>query len=383
MKIGILTYHRAKNYGAYLQAYGLCTRLNEEADITAEIIDFHMKKEVAAYRINSSLKYRVRHFQEYCFRKKLYSAFENSMEELPVSDEYCCSDDPEDLRKLVQGKYDVILAGSDEIWKTDGIRSFPNPYWLEGDMGCLKVSYAASSRSDLSAMPCQQRQKIKKYLKDFSYISVRDQITGNQFKKIFGSEKEIHLDPDPSLFCHYHGDRERGRRLLEVKAGLDLRRKTAVVMTENDEVAQAIRKEFQKEYQLVSVFHWHRGYKNIADLTPFEWLNVLISADFLFTSYFHATCFAIVYNVPFLAFGTRIKSSKLRDVLAASSNSERFVLAEADSLQSDLLRKAHEKLQGPVDNRKFCGQCETQFEVFLSNLRACCKENSLTAKESV
>ena len=134
MKIGILTYHRAKNYGAYLQAYGLCSRLNEEKDITAEVIDFHMKKEVAAYRIDASVKFRIRHFRKYCFLKKLYETFEKSLRDLPLSQEYCCSDDVEDLRKLVEGKYDVIIAGSDEIFKTDGIRGFPNPYWLEGNM---------------------------------------------------------------------------------------------------------------------------------------------------------------------------------------------------------------------------------------------------------
>ena len=43
MKVGILTYHRSVNYGAYLQALALCKKLNCEQDISAEIIDFRMK----------------------------------------------------------------------------------------------------------------------------------------------------------------------------------------------------------------------------------------------------------------------------------------------------------------------------------------------------
>ena len=43
IRIGTLTFHRAVNYGAYLQACALCNRLNQEADIDCEIIDFCMR----------------------------------------------------------------------------------------------------------------------------------------------------------------------------------------------------------------------------------------------------------------------------------------------------------------------------------------------------
>ena len=49
IKVGILTFHRAYNYGAYLQACALCNRLNQEEDIECEIIDFRMQKDVEFY----------------------------------------------------------------------------------------------------------------------------------------------------------------------------------------------------------------------------------------------------------------------------------------------------------------------------------------------
>lgn len=369
MKIGILTYHRAKNYGAYLQAYGLCSRLNEEKDIEAEIIDFHMKKEVDAYRIASSIKFHIRHFRKYCFLKKMYKTFEKSLKYLALSQEYCCSDDVEDLRKLVKGKYDVIIVGSDEVWKTDGIRSFPNPYWLGGNMGCQKMSYAASSRSDIAGMSSDQKEAIQMYLKDFACISVRDRLTQEQFSQVIGSEKEIVIHPDPSLFCHYSVDKEKGLQLLKKNGVSGLKRKIAVVMTENDEVAEAVRKEFAEEYEMVSVFHWHKGYINIPKLSPFDWLNVLASSDFVFTSYFHATCFSIVYNIRFLSFGTKIKSSKLLDVLNASGNSERFVMVEDELFGEGNLRKKFDTVEKVRGNQEFCKYCEERFEEFLQKLR--------------
>ncbi len=42
MKIGILTFHFAHNYGAMLQAYALSTKLNTMG-YDAEIIDYRLK----------------------------------------------------------------------------------------------------------------------------------------------------------------------------------------------------------------------------------------------------------------------------------------------------------------------------------------------------
>ena len=50
MKVGILTFHRSVNYGAYLQALALCKKLNCEQDISAEIIDFRMKCDERHYK---------------------------------------------------------------------------------------------------------------------------------------------------------------------------------------------------------------------------------------------------------------------------------------------------------------------------------------------
>ena len=45
-KIGILTFHKAINYGAYLQAFSLSERLKKEfSDCHVEIIDYIPQKE--------------------------------------------------------------------------------------------------------------------------------------------------------------------------------------------------------------------------------------------------------------------------------------------------------------------------------------------------
>ena len=77
----------------------------------------------------------------------------------------------------------------------------------------------------------------------------------------------------------------------------------------------------------------------------------------------------MVYNICFLSFGTEIKSSKLLDILNASGNSDRFVMAEEELFGDGVLRKKFETAKKVRDNQEFCKSCEERFEEFLNRLR--------------
>ena len=65
MKIGIVTFHRADNLGAVLQASALCRYLNQGND-TVEIIDFIPNNNVPSYPLPI---YRIRCFFSVLFHK--------------------------------------------------------------------------------------------------------------------------------------------------------------------------------------------------------------------------------------------------------------------------------------------------------------------------
>ena len=71
MKVGILTYHRALNYGAFLQAVCLCERLNAEKEISAEIIDYDMQSAQNVYKllIGNSLKNKLKYLANVLLKK--------------------------------------------------------------------------------------------------------------------------------------------------------------------------------------------------------------------------------------------------------------------------------------------------------------------------
>lgn len=325
IKVGILTYHRAKNYGAFLQAYGLCKRLNEESDIEAEIIDFYTEKEKKHYRLSRNPKYILKKYKAWLFSRKMYKCFEKGYSMAPFSNETCCCDDLEKFRQFIDGKYDIIIVGSDEVWKLNSFRGFPNAYWLPIDVKSAKVSYAASSRSDFTSLPKEKKELISRYLKDFEYITVRDKITYDQVKKNISESIKIEIMPDPSLTYDYKADYKNGRRILSERLGIKFEEKVAIVMTESDRLSEIINRELSNDYKLVSVYEYKKHLLNLPDITPFEWIDVIACADLVLASYFHAICFSIINNRRFLAFGTENKKSKLIELLSQMNLENHFV----------------------------------------------------------
>lgn len=368
IKAGILTYHRAVNFGAFLQAYGLCMRLNEEQDIEAEVIDFRMKKEEKYYKAGKNFLWNLRHYPTYHFRTEQNRAFLDALEALPKSEESLLSDDIEEFQEFVKDKYDVIIAGSDELWKLDGVRGFPTPYWLPGNLGCRKFSYAVSSRSDLSSVPQEKIRTIREILNDFAFISVRDKVTEEQITEYVNPSVEVALLPDPSLIYRYKFDGQRGRELLIRRGRLNPDKKIALVMVNHEGVSEQIKKELSDDFQLVSAYTYRRNYKSIC-LDPFEWLDAIAGADMVFTSFFHGVCFSAVCGTPFLAFAVENKTLKLAEILCASNNGERMLEIDTDLYRQGYLRGKAAQFYRPCNGQEYVAQCRNRFEAFLTALR--------------
>lgn len=362
MKVGIITYHRAQNYGAFLQAYALCRRLNEENDIIAEVIDFRMEKEVSAYKLRIS-----KNIPSYLFQRNLRKVFANSIKQLTLSKESLVSDKLSDFRKMVYGKYDVIIAGSDEIWKIESFRGFPTPYWLIGDLGCRKFSYAASSRSNFSKLSLENLKVLKNAINELEYIGVRDEITHNEVSKYCKEPEKIHMCCDPTFVYEFNTDAKRGINIIKNKTKSNLKRKSILVMTEDSKIASSIKGIFKNEYNLISVFHYHRGYNNISNLSPFEWIDLIAAADLVITSYFHATCFSIINSTPFISIGTAIKSEKLIEVLKSFNLMGNYILSDEleklTILSEKLLNNARPDYSSLVKEKR------ESFDEFLKKLK--------------
>lgn len=370
MKVGILTFHHAYNYGAFLQACALCSRLNLEDDINAEIIDYYMEKEVKKYDISTYKISTIIHMLmkgTYGFHKKLCESFVRAHNSgfMSKSEEHLVSDSLTDFQSFVKNKYDAIIAGSDEIWKIDTFRGFPNAYWLIGNLGCRKLSYAASSRVNLSELLTRDNlDLLKNTLNQYEFIGVRDDRTKSEIDDIMG-ENISKLCCDPSFLYRFKISDVDISELVNNKK-YDKRKKSVFLMIDNDIVCKQVCDALGETYNLLNVFTIHKGVINVPSLDPINWLNLLAKSDYVITSFFHATCYSILYNVPFLAIGTKGKQSKLCNLLNDGKMNERYISSDrvnAESVRKMLNNKNTDYFEAFVESQR------GNFDSFLEALR--------------
>jgi len=170
MKIGILTFHSAHNYGAVLQAFAL-QKVLEELKHTVEFIDYRpsflIQQAVLPVLNGRSPKLKAKLIAEglvsYKWRVKRRLGFENFISsKLHLSQEKY-GDKP----FLSNMNYDTFIMGSDQVWNIKLTKGFDKVYWGDFDTkkGAKRISYAASmSNYDLKE---SENIKMLEYLKKF------------------------------------------------------------------------------------------------------------------------------------------------------------------------------------------------------------------------
>jgi len=323
----------------------------------------------------SAKNYRVvsKDPREMLFKFRLYKSFRESFSTVSLSEKCLYSDDCDDFVTFIKGEYDVIIAGSDEIWKTDGVRGFPNPYWLGGDLHCRKISYAASSRSDLSALSVAKQSILRSLINDFEFIGVRDIYTYKEISKYIDVHSRLHLCCDPTFTYDFNPDSDRGKEILNKKYGIDTSKKCIGLMTRDKNLVKALKSEFSA-VNLISLYEFNSTIHNLPNLSPFEWIDVVASIDFLATNFFHGACFALLTNTPFIAIDVRSASyeqSKLYDLLYRENLLDRFAFKKDRSYISSIIDACKQGVNGekPCFSQAVMNQ-KALFQPFIVHLKS-------------
>lgn len=186
MKIGILTYHRAHNYGALLQAIATRTilkRMGHDVSYIDYWPEYHKKK----YDIFSMRKLRVGKLKyiknillNYHVLKKRIKTFNADIEK--YIQPYCTDD----------MQFDAIIYGSDQIWrKQNELKDFNFVYFAAGPYkASLHIAYAAS----MGNVNLSQCTRLRDYWKKFSSIGVREEDLMDCVRNN-GFQCELNCDP--------------------------------------------------------------------------------------------------------------------------------------------------------------------------------------------
>ena len=304
--IGILTFQRAINYGAALQAYAMKETVSSFAD--AEMIDYHspfIKNATYAAETNKLkklLKKLYFHTRDLKFKKfvnEMVSKAKYNKETLPLS------------------HYDKIIVGSDQVWNYSC--SGRDDTFLLPDFKHKKYSYAASFGT-----PTLEESLVPVYknaLSQYNYISVREKTGQTICNQQLDLQAEVVLDPTLLLSKN---DWQQKLRLKPSKQKYIL----VYAMCISDEMkaaAEKISKALHLPIYTISINARNRfGTKSFQSAGPKDFVNLFYNADFVITDSFHGTAFSVNFNKPFYSFIYTNLSSRISDLLGTLGISERL-----------------------------------------------------------
>lgn|SRR5574344_126555 len=321
-KVGIVTFHRAVNYGAVLQCYALSTYLKSHGCDT-EIIDYYSKP---VYDIYNILNFRSGGIKQYIrflvlpFRSKkllnrsnLFDKFRKKYLSLSES-----LNNKKDFIKYVS-KYDYLVCGSDQVWNKDITLADRSIYDLSciDDKNIKKVSYAASVGND--NINKDEKEYLDNLVKKFNYVSVREK----SLKEKLGNNVVNVFDP---VFLF---DKKEWNKLCENEKKEDF---VFVFPLQNNDDIDKIVDELNKNYNYKIYIYGKFGLKKyskgkieyIFDISPNEFLTLIRDAKMVVTNSFHGLSLSVILNKQFISVLHTSRSSRQIDVLKELNLSDRI-----------------------------------------------------------
>jgi hypothetical protein len=332
MKIGILTYHRAHNYGALLQAYALKTYLIKLGHQT-QIIDYWPEYHNEDYKLIPFFKSRrfLSKVKALLFLLIGYTRITKRAEgyEKFISERLGLSHNPlyTSGQEMNEVDYDVAVYGSDQIWRKSNYPTFKG--FSDVFFGSLlpkvkkKITYAAS----MGVIEDNQKDKdyLKKMLPNFDALSVREEELKLLVDEIIGDDVSLVLDP---VF------------LLEKEEWTKINTKSIPLKKEKYIFFYQLvpSKEAIGFVQCLENFYGYKvieirgrvepllyGKRYSQTAGPLDFLSLIQNAEIVVSTSFHGVAFSLVFEKQFYALGMKNNSGRVQSLLNKLNISERLL----------------------------------------------------------
>ena len=330
-KLGILTFHRANNFGAALQAYAMkrvCENLGYEVyfirysgyDVPERhnpIRDFlHTKDKL------SGLFILVRALMSYFGDVKRLKEFERFREKYFQETVFCHSVD-----EIAALGFDAYIAGSDQIWNdciTGG--KLDSGFFLNFGSTASKIVYAASSQD--VPFPAKKERELKKLLLSTNAaVTIRESSLSEYCSSLTGVEYPIVLDP--TLLA--------GRSVMEeISIKKKSKHGTFILLYQidanpnSDVSVKTIEKRFGQACFTMTVPRLGSIHGRKGDIGPEQFLFYLKHAEFLVTNSFHGVALSLLYNKQFYVYENGGVMSRIDDLLSLVGLTDRKIAMVAD-----------------------------------------------------
>ena len=329
-KVGIITFHEALNYGAILQAYALKT-VCETLGFEAHIVNYNyggieekiapIRKYLSAPSKKAALPALLRGLLGFFYDKKREKAFSSFREKYLNESPACAS--PADICAL---GYDVLIAGSDQIWNRGiTMHRYDPVFFMNFDTTAKKVLYAASSED--VPFSGEKEEAFLNALRGLQgAVSIREKKLAEYVEQLTGKAYPVVLDP--TLLA--------GTGFLD---SIDIPEPPAeeyilLYQIDSNPASDICIKTLEKQFGCPAYTmttprlddHYHR--KGTAG--PEEFLSLLKGAKFLVTNSFHGIALSLLMHKQFFVYENGGVMSRIDSLLALVGLNNRKVKLVAD-----------------------------------------------------
>jgi len=315
LKVKMLTFHNAENYGATLQAYALKETL-KKLGTNPSFVNYENKAILADYKLIrtnslksffSSLWFLPRNLK----RKRSFKSF---------SDVYLDTNTKAytDISQIEQDieEGDVFVAGSDQIWNSELTDGLSDIYTLnfKTDKNIKRVIYGASLGNEELLQRNALDFKTKTEMLD--YISVREQSIIKPLEDICGNKVEQVIDPTMLL------GKSDWDRLVANNSTVNLNNKKYILvytLFESEQVTKIA--NYISKLTGLKVIHFRKynaydnEYMNLYSKGPIDFVNAFKNAEYVITNSFHGTVFSVIYEKCFYSVLPKERAGRIKDLL--------------------------------------------------------------------
>jgi hypothetical protein len=347
MKIGIITFHRAENYGAVLQTIALQHFLEKNRPHDEiHVVDYNPKSISRTYSFFYSVKkscglaQKAKHFISSLLQipfsiKKKYIFFQARNKNLSLETTNHLED------------FSCLICGSDQIWNpelTDGLD--PNYFGKIRNFKGKSISYAASDGGKIDSL---EYSSICENVNNLTYISVRERSL--KYSLLHYTNKPIQevLDPvflpDVSYWNCQQEEQQKSGYILVYQLS-----NNPIILQEAHRLSKITRK---KIIELVYGVPFGKLFKTKHHLkicvSPLTFVKFFSKADFILTNSYHGTAFSIIFNKQFCTYKLQERSARITDLLQDLNLSDRYVSSSAGVIEKPI---NYQKVSIQLNNKR-------------------------------
>ncbi len=409
MKIGLLAYHSAINFGATLQLLSTYMYLKNRGDEPI-IINWVAPDLEEWYRVTAPAEQRK--MQE-SVRSRIWK--ETAL----------CRTDQEVAAVIREENIEAVIIGSDAVcqhhslWertvfpcrtiiginKNTQDREFPNPFWATWNQYLPKpipvcVLSASNQDSQFRYFSKELRRQMAKQVNSYAYLSVRDTWTRRMFSYITRGKRVPEITPDP-VFAFNHNAGELVPSKQDILERFHLPEDYILMSFIND---KSVNQEWLNEFEALAQADGkvcvrfpfshaegfgHLGHEIHLPLSPIDWFALIKYSNGYVGNNMHPIVVSIHCGVPFFCFDNyglkrfnglvaTDKSSKIKHILETAGLQEYRISCISKMFRAPAAREVYERL-GVFDRSRsvlFANQYLNSYLDMMQTILKCCESGT-------